>query len=124
MKITLGELHQSTPAFDSLATQKPQSAKVGYKLGRIVKSARDEVATLATAQNALLEKYGTPINGSGGQYEVPPENRKEFAATWNDLLTTEVEVWGDPFELSEIDGQLNLSIDEFARLGWLFRDSQ
>jgi len=110
-------------AIAALGDAKPKSPKLAYKLGRIVKFARDEAGTLADAQTKLLELHGTPVDGMPGQFEIPAENRAAFNAGWKDLLSTEIEWWGDPIDVGTVDGDLALSVADYAALGWLFTDS-
>jgi hypothetical protein len=122
LKLTLNDLNNSIAAINALADAKPKSAKVAYKLGRIVKSARDEAQLLADSQTKLLEEHGNPVADQPGQWQIDPDTRTEFNTAWSDLLTAETTVWGDPFPLSEIEGQLDLTVDQYSRLWWLFVD--
>jgi hypothetical protein len=122
MKISLKALHESGTALTSLAEQKPKTAKLAYKLSRVVSSARSESELLAKTQLDLLQKFGKLSEPEAGRWTVEPERRVEFDQQWADLLETEVEVWGDPIKIDTLDGELNLSIDDYARLQWLFND--
>ena len=120
MKITLKDLHEGIGAINELAEQKPSSAKMAYKLSRVVSSARAEYELLNKAQLDLLQKHGTLTDPQTGQWAVDWEKRAEFEVEWQGLLETEVEVWGDPIRIDDVDGQLSLSVDDYARLKWLF----
>jgi len=120
MKITLKNLHEGIGAINELAEQKPGSAKLAYKLSRIVSSARAEYELLNKAQLELLQKHGTLVDQQTGQWAVDWDKRAEFEVEWQGLLENEIEIWGDPIKVDDLDGQLTLSIDDYARLQWLF----
>jgi hypothetical protein len=123
MKITLKQLHVGMPVLSELAEVKPKSAKLAYRLSRIITSARSEHELLQKAQLDLLQKNGTLTDPEKGQWDVPLENRPDFEVEWSSLLETEIEVWGDPLDVNTLDGELPLSVDDYTRLEWLFNDS-
>lgn len=122
IKLTLKQVHESTAAMTSLGAQKPRTAKLAYKLSRIVDSMRSESERLVKTQATLLQEYGTLIDPETGQWAIATERNEEFNEQWQGVLEQEVEVWGDPIKIDSLDGELSLSVDDYSRLGWLFSD--
>jgi hypothetical protein len=123
MKITLRELHWTgRPTIDKLGEQKPKSAKLAYKLSRIVAAARPELDLMETAERDLLLKYGTLVDPENGRWNITPETSPEFEEQWNGLHSTEIELWGDPIKIDSLDGDLDLTVNDYSKLGWLFTD--
>jgi hypothetical protein len=129
IKLTLKQIHESTrtvngfgPAIDNLAEQKPKTAKLAYKLSRIVESVRSEHERLLKTQSTLLQEYGTLIDPATGQWAIADEKGPEFNEQWGGVLEQEVEVWGDPIKIDSLNDELTLTVDDYARLGWLFTD--
>jgi hypothetical protein len=123
MTITLGQLHASMKLLDRLEQAKPDSLKTGYKLDHVIKSARAEAQILADAQFKMLSEYGKQVDGIEGQWEIEASRQEDFGKAWNELLTTEVELWGksklEVQELEEMFRRLELTVDEIGRLEWL-----
>lgn len=122
MKLTLKQLRESYAVLENVATQKPKSAKLGYRLGRILRSAQSEMEGLHKAHIELLEAYGAEKNGEG-VLQCPKASLVDFNPAFDELLTTEIELWGEPLTVDEIDGQLELSGIEYAILDWLVVES-
>ena len=120
MKITLGQLNDSIQILNRLKDERVSSAKLGYRLGKLYRSAQGEFMEFLDAHMALLHEYGTPVDEM--HWNIPEDKKVEFDTKWNELLSVEVDVWGSPFQVSEIDGQLELSAAEFAILDWLIVD--
>jgi hypothetical protein len=130
IKLTLKQIHESTravngfgPALESLAEQKPKTAKLAYRLSRIVEGIRSESERLSKTQATLLQEYGTLIDPETGQWAIATEKNEEFNEQWNGVLEQEVEVWGDPIKIDSLNDELTLTVNDYSRLGWLFTDS-
>ena len=119
MKITLGQLNDSIQILNRLKDERVSSAKLGYRLGKLYRSAQAEFKEFVDVHMALLREYGTPHEGNESQWDIPEEKLAEFNKKWTELLSVEVEVWGNPFKVEEVEGQLELTPAEFAILEWL-----
>jgi len=122
MKITLAQLNDSIQLLNRLKDERIKNARVAYRLGKVYRSAQSEFKEFVDAHMALLKDYGTPVNGDEKNWDIPQANLEEFNRKWNELLSVEVDVWGSPFNVDEIDGNLELSPAEFAILDWLIVD--
>ena len=120
--ITLGELQASVPALQQLATEK-FTAKVAYRLSRILKSAESEMTSLKTAHFDLVKKLGVKVEGEGDQWRVLPENLEKFNEEMAGLLSEAAHVWGDPQDISLL-GEVELEPRLLAALDWLIIDSE
>ena len=108
---------------EKLGEQKPSSAKLAYRLSRIVTSMRSEHDLLNKAQLDLLKTHGSLIDPDKGTWELEAEKRESFETEWRALLETEIEIWGDPIKVDDLDGHLALTVDDYTRLEWLFSDT-
>lgn len=123
MKIRLRELRESYGALERVCAQRPKSAKLAYRLGRVLRSLRPEMGALNEAHIGLIKQFGGVENGDG-QLHVPIDRLAEFNPAFDELLTATVEAWGEPLTLEEIDGQLELSGIDFMLLAWLIVDDE
>jgi hypothetical protein len=113
-------------AINRLSDEKPKDSKLGYKLGRIVADCQAEFKYLSTAQTDLLEKYYEQSEANPDQMVIKDRSKlKEYRLKREEILDLQTgEIWGDPWQRADLDGQILLSIKEYAALGWLIKDNE
>lgn len=79
-------------------------AKTAFKVLRLVKALRDEYSNLVEAQRALLDKYGTPIEGEDGKYDIPAENQQQYNKELTELASSKIELNASKIPISCLDG--------------------
>lgn len=135
MKITLKELNDSYQSLIAVG-ECVTSGKMKYRLGRVIKSAKDEIEILSKALAEIAEKHGAEMLG-GNRFEFDPEapdykdKLKAFNKEADEFLRTEVvELWGDSkfFQFSDLekaeDPKSPVKASHLADLMWLFSDDE
>lgn len=120
MRITLRELSDGFAALERL-TQTKFPVKVSYRLGRVYASAQSEMEILRKQHVELVKKHGAEDAEKPGNFIVPPENLDAFRPEFDDLMSEECELWGDPIAL-ELLGDAEIEPMILAPLGWLIVD--
>lgn len=88
---------------------KPVGYDVGMKIALIGREIKKQQKLLDETHEGVLKKYGTPIEGQPGRYNIKPETRKEYDAEMAKIDAHEFTVKVnklDPKELSEQMGKL------------------
>lgn len=123
MKITLKQLNEGFFSLQkaSQVVFPKEHHKLAYKLSRIYKSANSEV-------DLLRETLRDLAAASGVTAEDLQLGREKCLGYWQAerkfLRETEIEIWGDPFELEQwelICEKAELSPIDMANLDWLFQ---
>lgn len=125
MKITLKQLNRGYGHLQFLASQE-LPAKVAYKVGRILDGAESEqtrlnkhFAKLAKSLGFTLGNKEQPPQMIESKGEVPEEIIEKFNDQADELMTAEVELWGDPFKVSELANCAKLTGAMCATLHWM-----
>lgn len=135
MKLTLKQLNDSYASLLA-AGDCVTGGKLKYRLSRVIKSAKDEIETMAKGLADLAEKHGAEMLG-GNRFEFDVKTPdgltrlKAFNKEADEFLKTEtVELWGDPkfFPFSELekaeDPKNPVKASHLADLMWLFSDDE
>ena len=124
MKITLKQLNRSYGHLQLLAAQE-LPAKVAYKIGRIIDGAESEQNRLNKAIGKVAKDLGFALGTQNQPPQmietkaaVPEDIIEKFNDQADDLMTAEVELWGDPFKLSEL-ASAKLTGAMCATLSWM-----
>lgn len=123
MKITLKQLNNGFQPLQAIAANE-LPAKLAYKLGRIVAACNSEMESYRKAITALIKKYGEGDEIKGYKVEPETEAMVDFQREVEDLLNLEVEFWGDPIALAEIEPHAKLKASDLAWLDWLITDGE
>ena len=115
MKVTAGQLWTSQQALGELAS-KPLPGLAAYQVGRIVKQAQPELATLQEQLKALIAKHGGTMQTNGGVTFGSRASEVAMLAEWNDVLGTELDLNAQPVSAAklgsiEVTAQLMLALD-------------
>jgi hypothetical protein len=121
MKVTLGELKNSTQALNRLSAI-PISAKLSYRLMRITRDASKELELFHQVHIELIKKHGG-VESENGNIVVPPERMAEFAPEFNELAQQEAEVYGKPMSIDEFS-KVEISANDLMVLSWLIQDPE
>lgn len=116
MKITLKQLTESFASLGKFASDEALSIKQKYWLSRIAGAAEKEMQSFERVRLVLVKKYG---DEKGDMWTVPPANLESFQAEFDDLLTAEIELPGDPIKLDTLPEAIKLTALDMTRLEWL-----
>lgn len=124
MQVTVGQIYDATAAgvLGQLNAKKYTSARIGYRMGKLIKAALAEFEDAEASRMKILNEFGTLPDGAQEWTFATPEARSNFEAQWSDVRACVIDLPGTAFNLDEIDGQLELSAGEFALLDWLVVD--
>jgi hypothetical protein len=90
---TLGQI---PGVFSALGTigDVPLDARLSYRLKKVMVPIQDAMKRFMGVRDALIKKYGAPIEGKKDQFQVDPagENFDEYQAELKELLDEEVVV--------------------------------
>lgn len=123
MKINLWQLNTSYDALTRLASQAlpKEQHKLTYKLARVMKSAKGEIEDLSETLNELMKKCGFVR----GQAAIDPQMANDYNRESKAFMkATEVEIWGDPIKLAEIQDHVSISPLDLADLSWLIVEEE
>ena len=116
MKITLKQLTESFASLGKFANDEALSIKQKYWLSRIAGAAEKEMQAFEKHRLELVKKHGDERDG---QWTVPPAKMTAFQAEFDDLLTAEVDLPGDPIKLDTLPEAIKLTALDLTRLEWL-----
>lgn len=116
MKITLKQLTESFASLGKFANDEALSIKQKYWLSRIAGAAEKEMQSFEKVRLELVKKHG---DEKGDMWTVPPANLESFQAEFDDLLTAEIELPGDPIKLDTLPEAIKLTALDLVRLEWL-----
>ena len=116
------KLKNLVEGYNSLMTlaSMPFKAKVSYKIGRIVVAAEQELKPYEKQRVDLVTRYGEK-DEQGNVTITDPAKMDTFKAEHDELLETEINIWGDPLALDDL-GDKEIAPSTLARLDWLFQE--
>ena len=121
MVLTLNDILNISPILHKLS-QQTFTGKMVFQIARLIKMVDDELNTLESARQKIVEKYGVrDENGNlkvneSGQVHISPENYDACNQEFYDLLSTEVNIDASPISLSCFDN-IELTPNEAILLG-------
>jgi hypothetical protein len=115
MKATLRELWDSREILGKLANQ-DFTAKVSYKLMKIIDQTNKELQPFSKARLGIFEKYGEK---KGDSINILEENKEAFKTEMSDLESTEVDI-KFTVTMDEI-ANAQLTPSELYMLDYMFR---
>ena len=128
IKVTLKQLNRSYGHLQLLAGQE-LPGKVAYKVGRILDGVESEQTRLNKALTKEAKALGFTLGNKDqapqmieSKASVPDEIIEKFNDQAEELMTAEVELWGDPFKVSELAAHAKLTGAMCATLNWLIVD--
>lgn len=108
MKITMRDAVESFNALNALTNNYSFDLKVGYDLGKTLKSCRQEVDAYNEQLEILEQRYR--IKDQSGNYILDPERLFEYKRDVREFGKTEVEIWGKaPIKLSVLTSAMVLA---------------
>jgi hypothetical protein len=128
MNISLKDIQRGYQSLSKIAgVELPaRYIKIAYRLKRISEAIQPEFKTSRTHLKKLLDEYGTAVTDESGNptgaWQFTPENQMMFNTVAEDFLSTQIEIWGAPFLLSEIESLgdlIRLSVADLMALDWL-----
>ena len=126
MILTLNDILNISPILHKLS-QQTFTGKMVFQIARLIKMVDDELNTLESARQKIVEKYGVrDENGNlkvneSGQVHISPENYDACNQEFYDLLSTEVNIDASPLSLSCFDS-VELTPNEALLLGKIVED--
>lgn len=121
MILTLNDILNISPILHKLSKQ-TFTGKIVFQIARLIKLVDEELNTLDTTRQQIIEKYGDKdengnlIIANNGQAHVSIENAEACNQEFYDLLTTEVNIDTSPIPLSCFDN-IELTPNEALLLG-------
>ena len=126
-KVKLGQLvqlagnRQNPGALSKLAGATDYSYKITRKIAKLAKAVSEELEVYNAAQNKLVEKYGTELEGQKGKGVTPgDEGFEPFMEEYNALLGEEVKldcsIVDLPFGPEGFSAADLLGIEDFVRI--------
>jgi len=130
----LRDLLIAEPILARFHSAKPKLASAGYRIGLVLRALQPYLDEFRKQRDALLQEYGTPVEGQRGSYhfrisnepdaEVDQERFDKFRAAIEELSATEIDYNGPWFtpellDLSGVEFESNAEINIFA---WLVKE--
>lgn len=119
MKVSFGKLHTSRDALPILADTK-LPIKASYRIGRVLTSYQSEIQIFNKAHIELVQKHGG-VEDEQGRMQVPKDRMDAFLPEFEELLSEECEIWGDPIHI-DLLGDAEIEPGVLAVLSWLITD--
>lgn len=109
------ELFKIVDASESLLKLSRQDLTIrsAFKLQALIDSIRDYTQNFSAQQAKLLNTYGIAVKDKPGAYTIPLRNTEKYNAELGSLLSTEVDIQVDKFEIIMTD-MLILSAADIA----------
>lgn len=121
MKITLGRLFDSKDALTKLA-EAELPVNEAYNVSRILKSAQQELTFLDQERQKLVKKYSDEPD-KDGNIKVKDENFQQFMEEFVKVLELQVEIAGDPIDISKVGDEVKLTAKDMIVLEPLLKNS-
>lgn len=112
----------STPGALSRFIQVEMRIKEGFRLKGILKQVNEYLSRYSEARRDLFVKHGTHDENAGTYDLKTPEQQMAFAAEYNELLSTEVEIAGERFRLANFFSHSKMTAADLITLEWLIDD--
>lgn len=118
MNVTLGQLRASAAALKELSEARVPAA-TAMRIALILRVVQPVLHASDGVLNALLIKYGSPIEGQPGKFQIPEGRVPDFRAEEAEALAEVVDV---PLpELIKVErlGSIEIQPAALAALGWM-----
>lgn len=133
MKVLLKDLNDGFSSLTRISNQplikndkstSDERAKYVYKMSRVFRSAKSEIEVMNDTQQRLMKSHGINVNG-----KPDAENVEAYNEEMRRVLNNEhAELWGDPFQISEIEKMIGLEnllpADLGNLIGWLIIEEE
>lgn len=93
MKVKVREIVDAMAAMAAFA-QKELPAKAAYRVAKLVRKMNAEFQHVTEAKNGVIRKYGKPVDGKAGQYQLDRDHSAEANKELEALLDAEVDLEG------------------------------
>lgn len=128
LKLTIQELTQSYQAFSALAAQKFKGVKLRWNIARTLGEFKKEIDHVREQESEIYKAFDA-IEEKGflrlDPEKMTPERQKEFDRQIKELQAIEVEIWGHPLTLTQIEeAGIDLSPAEMDNLRWLIEETE
>lgn len=114
MKIILGQLKVSEPAFATLANSR-LPASISYQVAKMLKAVSSELTLLEEQRIASVKKFGVS-DPTTQEIAVSAENASAFSAEMNALISMEIDLPFEKINLVEHLGNIELKPAEIVLL--------
>lgn len=91
MKVRLENILDAQVALSELA-KKDLSITTAYKIAKLIKVVSAEVELFNEQRIKLLQSVGSTLSEDGRQYLIPNDKKAEFAKSFTELVSVEVDV--------------------------------
>ena len=116
---TVGQLLEAETALRQLSSA-PLSVKVAYRLAKLLEKAQQELKTFYQQRERLMRELGTvqTEDGKAPTITVRAENVQQYIDACQQLIEERVELSGEPFDLTQLNGH-DLTAADVLALGVL-----
>ena len=123
LKLTIQELTQSFQTFSALAAQKFKGVKLRWNIARTFGEFKKEIEHVREQEGDIYKSFEA-IQDTGflrlDPEKMTPERQQEFERQIKELQAIEVELWGHPLTLTQMEeAGIDLSPAEMDSLHWL-----
>ncbi len=101
---TLGALADSHTALVAVLAL-PVDAKTAYHISKLARLVTPDIRSFHEQRDKIVQKFGVPVEGSEGQFVIPPDKTADFRREEKDLLEVPVTIDFAPITLAMLDGQ-------------------
>lgn len=124
LKLTAKQLIESEMPFALLAVEKIQgNPKLAYNIGKTWKEAKKEIEAIREQIVEVYKAFGAKEDNGQfelGLKELSTEQKAEFDRQIKEVHAIEIELWGSPITLAEIEkAKMDLSPSQCDLLSWL-----
>ena len=121
MKVKLGQIVNSTDAFNKVSTQ-PMKAAISFSVVKNLKAISEELAIFEQSRGDLIRKYGKEDDEGNVSIEPSTKGMAEFQKELGELLNLEVDLNGfKKIKLSNLS-KCELTPQEMASLEFAIQE--
>jgi hypothetical protein len=120
MKVKAGQLWTSQQALSELLS-KPLPGLSAYQVGRIVKLAQIELATLQEQMKALIAKHEGIVRENGSVTFMDNTKGQSMMQEWDEVLSVELELNAQPVSASKL-GAVEVTPALMLTLDWMITE--
>ena len=110
-------------AYVQLAARLHETGKLAYAIARNTRKFKSELTEYTAKRDELLAKYGTPVSGKPGHYDLDSEARQQYEEELKEYSTIETEV--DIMQVTEdVFSGGNLTNTQMDALMWMVQEGE
>ncbi|PKN85908.1 MAG: hypothetical protein CVU46_09495 [Chloroflexi bacterium HGW-Chloroflexi-8] len=125
ISVKLGQLVNAEQAIEKLAKNTALPMNIKYRISKLLRQVGKEFEAYLEANKALLEKYGTPVDGKPGTFKFDPiERAQEYTAEINKLREEVVSLAWIPVPIAVFEDCKEITAGDLNLIDWLIEDEE